>query len=139
MTTGLRASLVSELARHRRTLRADGRLTLCLCGAWYEDINEHLADAILPVLGQPAGPGDGDEWLRCSGLHCPNGERFTKAEERGWTPWPMGRWLCPGCTAGRAGASAPDVGPESPCRCYPDPADHEDHCPQHRTRTPQED
>ncbi|MGW4810515.1 hypothetical protein ACWEPB_02570 [Kitasatospora cineracea] len=38
-----------------------------------------------------------DEWLRCSGLHCPNAERYAKAEERGWLSAGMGQWLCPDC------------------------------------------
>ncbi|MFE2346443.1 hypothetical protein [Kitasatospora cineracea] len=38
-----------------------------------------------------------DEWLRCSGLHCPCAERYAKAAERGWAPVGMGQWLCPDC------------------------------------------
>jgi hypothetical protein len=38
-----------------------------------------------------------DEWVRCARPHCPNGERFARAEERGWLTAHMGTWLCPGC------------------------------------------
>src|SRR5579884_3325832 len=50
--TGLRRRLVDELARHHRTLRAERARTLCACGDWYEDINEHLADELIPVLAE---------------------------------------------------------------------------------------
>ena len=41
-----------------------------------------------------------DEWVRCSGLHCPNAERFAKAAERGWQTGGMGTWQCPNCAPG---------------------------------------
>jgi hypothetical protein len=52
---------------------------------------------------------DADEWVRCSGLHCPNSERFTKAAERGWLHGHMDTWQCPKCraTAGSAPTATP--------------------------------
>lgn len=38
---------------------------------------------------------DGDEWTCCASPHCPNGERYPRLEERGWTSGGMGTWLCP--------------------------------------------
>lgn len=44
---------------------------------------------------------DGDEWVSCSGPHCPNAERFAKATERSWQASHMGTWQCPNCAAKR--------------------------------------
>lgn len=44
---------------------------------------------------------DHDEWVRCSGLHCPNAERYAKATERGWQHRHMDTWQCPTCAASR--------------------------------------
>lgn len=38
---------------------------------------------------------DEDEWVRCSRPHCPNGEWFAKAPERGWEHGHMDTWRCP--------------------------------------------
>lgn len=42
-----------------------------------------------------AAEDDSNDWTRCSGLHCPNAERYTKAAERGWEHCGMDAWLCP--------------------------------------------
>jgi hypothetical protein len=55
------------------------------------------------------GAADPDEWVRCSGLHCPNSERFTKAAERGWLHGHMDTWQCPKCRT--AAGSAPTTTP----------------------------
>ena len=49
---------------------------------------------------RPEAAPDGDEWVRCSGLHCPNAERFARAAERGWQPGGLGTWQCPTCATG---------------------------------------
>jgi len=38
---------------------------------------------------------DADEWVSCSRPHCPNGERYGKATERGWINHHMDTWRCP--------------------------------------------
>jgi hypothetical protein len=60
-------------------------------------------------LETAAEQADGDEWVRCAHPHCPNGEWFAKAAERGWEHGHMDTWLCPQCAADAAVDGAPTV------------------------------
>lgn len=69
----------------------------------------NLGMAVLALLDGPPSPAakpraafrddHGSEWVRCSGLGCPNAERYAKAAERGWVRGHMDTWLCPQCAA----------------------------------------
>lgn len=74
-------------------------LALMEAGSMYRDgaesfLAEYDAAVRTAVLSE-AAENDGDEQVRCGHPHCPNGERFRFAAERGWVAWPHGAWSCP--------------------------------------------
>ncbi|MGW4695190.1 hypothetical protein ACWEO1_22740 [Kitasatospora cineracea] len=96
---GVEPTVREELAEMNRRLDAAEQLIPA------DPADDDIAPRIAPRTLRAALDGDiprtarqtHDEWLRCSGLHCPNAERYAKAEERGWLSAGMGQWLCPDC------------------------------------------
>ncbi len=54
-----------------------------------------LATLAAEAVAAAEADSESDELVRCSRLHCPNGEWFRHAKARGWVAGPMGSWSCP--------------------------------------------